>query len=139
MGRSLRLALVGIALLVALPACRSASAEPGGGRTVHITIHFSRFHPDQVVVSPGETVTFVVENTDPIDHEFILGDGYVQRIHENGTEPSHAPKPGEMSVPAGTTRTTTYTFPNSDGHLIFACHLPGHYAYGMHGLVTIAG
>jgi len=106
---------------------------------VHITIHFSRFHPDRVVVAPGETVTFVVRNTDPIDHEFIVGDAYVQQIHEDGTEPSHPPKPGEMSVPAGTTQTTTYTFPTSDGHLIFACHLPGHYAYGMRGLITIAG
>jgi uncharacterized cupredoxin-like copper-binding protein len=128
----------GIALLLALPACRAASAEPGG-RTVHITIHFSRFHPDRVIVSPGETVTFSVRNTDPIDHEFILGDGYVQQIHENGTEPSHAPRPGEMSVPAGTTQVTMYTFPNGDGHLIFGCHVPGHYAYGMHGLVTIEG
>src|SRR5919201_76059 len=139
MRRTLRPALVACALLVAVPACRAASAEPGGTRVVRITIHFSRFHPDHVVVAPGETVTFVVRNTDPIDHEFILGDAYVQRIHEDGTEPSHAPKPGEMSVPAGTTQTTTYTFPRSDGNLIFACHLPGHYAYGMRGLVTIAG
>src|SRR5919204_1429181 len=136
MGRMLRLALLGVALVAALPACRSASAEPGGDRVVHITIHFSRFRPDHVVVAPGETVTFIVRNTDPIDHEFIVGDAYVQRIHEDGTEPSHAPKPGEMSVPAGTTQTTTYTFPWSDGSLIFACHLPGHYAFGMHGLVT---
>jgi uncharacterized cupredoxin-like copper-binding protein len=139
MGRRFRLAVVGVCLLAAMPACRAASAGPGGARTVYITIHFSRFHPDRVLVAPGETVTFVVRNTDPIDHEFILGDASVQRIHENGTEPSHAPKPGEMTVPAGTTQTTTYTFPESHGQLIFACHLPGHYAYGMHGLVTIQG
>jgi uncharacterized cupredoxin-like copper-binding protein len=42
-----------------------------------------------------------------------------------------------MSVPAGSTRTTIYTF-TQRGTLIFGCHLPGHYAYGMHGLVTVA-
>jgi uncharacterized cupredoxin-like copper-binding protein len=42
-----------------------------------------------------------------------------------------------MSVPAGTTRTTTYTLTNP-GTLIFGCHLPGHYAFGMRGLVTVA-
>jgi uncharacterized cupredoxin-like copper-binding protein len=135
MGRILRLTVA--ALLLAAPAYRPASATPGGVRTVAITIHFSRFSLDQVDVSPGETVRFVVTNTDPIDHEFILGDEHVQLIHENGTELRHPPKPGEMSVPAGTTQLTTYTFPLQQGQLIFACHLPGHYAFGMHGIVTI--
>jgi uncharacterized cupredoxin-like copper-binding protein len=132
----LALALVAIAA-VAVPAYRIASAEPGE-RTVHITIHFSRFTPDAVVASPGETIRFVVQNTDPIDHEFIVGDRLVQKVHEKGTEPSHPPRPGEMSVPAGTTQVTTYTFPTAPQELIFACHLPGHYAYGMRGVITIA-
>jgi uncharacterized cupredoxin-like copper-binding protein len=130
---------VGLALLaVAIPVYRRASAGPSV-RTVDITIHFSRFSVSNVDVTPGETVRFVVENTDPIDHEFIVGDRQVQLIHERGTEPLHPPKPGEMSVPAGTTQTTTYTFPSTQGPtLFFACHLPGHYAYGMHGTITIA-
>ena len=138
MARGARLASISMALLFALPACRMASAETGG-RTVYITIHFSRFRPDHVVVRPGEAVTFVVKNTDPIDHEFIVGDAHVQAIHEKGTEPFHTPKPGEMTVPAGTTGVTTYLFPSKEGQLLFACHLPGHFAYGMHGLITIAG
>jgi uncharacterized cupredoxin-like copper-binding protein len=125
-------------LLLAVPAGLAATAASGGVRTVYITMHFSRFSPDQITVAPGETLRFVVHNTDPIDHEFILGDAYVQLIHENGTELRHPPKPGEMTVPAETTQVTTYTFPTSTGQLIFACHVPGHYAYGMHGLVTIA-
>jgi uncharacterized cupredoxin-like copper-binding protein len=135
MGRIFRLTVA--ALLLAAPAYRPAPAASEGVRTVNITIHFSRFSLDQVNVAPGETVRFVVTNTDPIDHEFILGDDYVQLIHENGTELSHPPKPGEMSVPAGTTQVTMYTFPPKDEQLIFACHLPGHYAFGMHGIVTI--
>jgi uncharacterized cupredoxin-like copper-binding protein len=31
---------------------------------------------------------------------------------------------------------TTVTFP-SQGSLLFGCHLPGHYAYGMRGVITI--
>ncbi len=61
-------------------------------------------------------------------------------IHFSRFEPDHVDvAPGEMSVPAGTTQVTTYTFPATDGQLIFACHLPGHYAFGMHGTVTIDG
>ena len=73
----------------------------------------------------------MIVNTDPIDHEFILGDERVQLVHEEGTEAHHAPRPGEVSVPAGETVVTTYTFPEAKGSLIFGCHLPGHYDFGM--------
>jgi len=61
----------------------------------------------------------------------------VQRVHEEGTEAHHPPRPGEVSVPAGETVVTTYIFPESPGALIFGCHLPGHYDFGMRGTVTI--
>ena len=35
----------------------------------------------------------MIVNTDPIDHEFILGDERVQLVHEEGTEAHHAPRP----------------------------------------------
>jgi uncharacterized cupredoxin-like copper-binding protein len=132
-GTRLVLAIV----LAAVPAaCRSAAAEEGV-ETVEITIHYSHFDPSTLEFPSGTIVRFVVRNTDPIDHEFILGDTRVQDVHELGTEAHHPPRPGEMSVPAGTTRTTTYTF-TKPGTLIFGCHLPGHYAFGMRGLVTVA-
>jgi uncharacterized cupredoxin-like copper-binding protein len=113
-----------------------AAARPSGG-VVAITIHHSRFDPGRVAVEPGETVRFVIRNTDPIDHEFILGDEEIQRVHEEGTEAHHAPRPGEVSVPAGATVETTVTFPTAPAELIFGCHLPGHYDFGMRGTVTI--
>jgi uncharacterized cupredoxin-like copper-binding protein len=42
-----------------------------------------------------------------------------------------------MTVPAGETVTTTYTFAEP-GPLIIGCHLPGHYAYGMRADVRVA-
>jgi uncharacterized cupredoxin-like copper-binding protein len=112
------------------------ASTPPQTRTVHIGIHFSRFDPTVVVVEPGQTVRFVVENTDPIDHEFIVGDEQVQRAHEEGTEAHHPPRPGEISIAPGETVVTTVTFP-STGSLLFGCHLPGHYAYGMRGTITV--
>jgi uncharacterized cupredoxin-like copper-binding protein len=85
-------------------------------------------------------VRFVLRNTDPIDHEFILGDDGVQRRHEQGRERDHHGEvPGERSVGAGQETVTTYAFPAAlDGRALeFACHLPGHYAYGMRGRVTV--
>jgi len=134
-GGSARLALA-MLVVAGLVACRPAQAEDRM-RTVEVTIHYSRFDPSTLSFDPGTTVRFEIRNTDPIDHEFILGDEEVQAIHERGTEAHHGARPGEISIPAGTTRITTYTFAEA-GRLIFGCHLPGHYAYGMRGTVTVA-
>jgi uncharacterized cupredoxin-like copper-binding protein len=133
-------ALAGLAMLLAgasLASGGAATARPTDG-TVRVTIHFSHFDPETVEVEPGQTVRFVIRNTDPIDHEFILGNEHVQLVHERGTERHHTPRPGEVSIPPGETVVTTYTFPDAGGSLIFGCHLPGHYAYGMHGTVRVA-
>jgi uncharacterized cupredoxin-like copper-binding protein len=145
--RRARMRAVGIgAMLVSLLLAGAGAAAAAGWldrdaappmRTVHIVIHFSHFDPADIDVEPGQTVRFVVENTDPIDHEFIVGDEQVQQSHEAGTEAHHPPRPGEISIAPGETVVTTVTFP-STGSLLFGCHLPGHYAYGMRGTITIA-
>ena len=45
-------------------------------------------------------------------------------------------RPGEISVPANATVTTTYTF-EEPGELIYGCHIFGHYDYGMRGAVEV--
>ncbi len=105
-------------------------------RTIPVSIEHSRFTPTAIAVEPGSTVRFVIENTDPIDHEFILGDQQVQDVHEAGTGHHHGDVPGEISVPAGSTRTTTFTF-EGPGSQLFGCHLPAHWDYGMRGTITI--
>lgn len=134
-GGSARLALA-MLVVAGLVACRPAQAEDRM-RIVEVTIHYSRFDPSTLSFDPGTTVRLEIRNTDPIDHEFILGDEEVQAIHERGTEAHHDARPGEISIPAGTTRITTYTFAEA-GRMIFGCHLPGHYAHGMRGTVTVA-
>ena len=125
--------------IAALALVGLASCVPGvasSADTIEITIEHSKFVPSQIEVQQGSVVTFVIENRDPIAHEFILGDEALQRVHETGTEKHHGARPGEVSVPAGTTRKTTYTFTTGED-LTFACHLPGHYDYGMRGAVKV--
>jgi uncharacterized cupredoxin-like copper-binding protein len=140
--------LAAVAVLFGAAATLAAAAvvgpRPGGGteRTVVVTMHHSHFEPGQIRVAAGERVRFVLRNTDPIDHEFILGDAAVQARHEEGRQRQHhGDVPGERSVPAGQEAATSYAFPASPagGTLEFACHLPGHYAYGMHGTVRVSG
>src|SRR4051794_16284831 len=112
-----------------------------GDATVTLTIRHSHFTPDHFVVRPGTLVHFVIRNEDPIGHEFIVGDDGVHRRHEAGTEPVHAPRPGEVSIAAGTTAETTFRFEGTTGAgtVVYACHLPGHFRYGMSGTVDVTG
>ncbi len=46
-------------------------------------------------------------NTDPIDHEWIVGDAAVHARHRTGTEPVHGARPTEVTIPAGPDRDDT--------------------------------
>jgi len=127
--RALPLILAGLALA----SCHTASA-----REVGITFHYSHFAPTTIEVQRGVPVTFVLHNDDPIDHEWIVGDESVHARHRTGTEPYHGTLPTEVTVPALSTVRTTIMF-DKVGELTYVCHLPGHEAYGMVGLVRVRG
>jgi uncharacterized cupredoxin-like copper-binding protein len=104
--------------------------------TVRIGIAYSKFSTDEVHVVTGTTVRFVIDNNDPINHEFIVGDASVHARHQRGTEQAHPPVPGEVSVAPNDDGLTIYRF-DEPGRYEFACHLPGHLAYGMKGWVIV--
>jgi uncharacterized cupredoxin-like copper-binding protein len=136
-----RLALVGgisLALGIAGIAAAWVQAPVAGPVGADIGIRYSHFERNRVTVRAGVPVTFMLRNGDPIDHEWIVGDAAVHERHRNGTEPVHASRPTEVSISAGTTRTTTVTF-ELPGTYLFICHLPGHEAYGMVGTVVVTG
>lgn len=133
-----RLLVVGGALasLVLFVAAAAASELAAGPLTVEIRIRHSRYEPSSLTVPIGRPIRFVFHNEDPIEHEWIVGDAQVHKVHRSGTEGHHGERPTEVSVPALGTVTTTVTFPAS-GSLLYVCHLPGHEAYGMVGTLTI--
>jgi len=114
----------------------ASSALGPGLVTVTISIHYSHYSISTLRVHLGTTVRFLVRNADPIDHEFIVGDPAVHARHEHGNEHAHPPVPGEVSIPPGEIGETFYRF-DQPGLVLFACHLPGHLAYGMKGWVTV--
>lgn len=104
--------------------------------TVELRINQSRFDLERLRVVEGTIVEFVVHNDDPIDHELVVGEPSVHRLHASGTERRHPPTPGEVSVAPGDTGMTFYEF-DDVGPVVFACHLPGHVAYGMQGTIDV--
>ena len=107
-----------------------------GDVTIEIDIEYSRFVPDELTVVEGTRVRFLVVNGDPIHHELITGGAEVHLRHTNGTEAEHPSIPGEVSVAPNGTAITTFTFDEA-GVYELACHLPGHYEYGMRGTVEV--
>jgi uncharacterized cupredoxin-like copper-binding protein len=104
--------------------------------TVTVDVHYSKFSISTLHVRRGTTVRFLIRNTDPIHHEFIVGDAAVQNAHERGTETTHPPIPGEVSVAPESVGETFVNF-NTPGRVEFACHLPGHFKFGMKGWIVV--
>lgn len=104
--------------------------------TVVVDVEHSAFEPASMRIVEGTHVTFVLRNGDPINHELIIGPPSVHVRHQSGTEAVHPPTPGELSVGPDDQGVTSYVF-EQPGVVEIACHLPGHYAFGMRGEVEV--
>src|SRR5258705_829994 len=100
----------GLAIAVLTGIAANAVARSHDPIEIPITIHYSHYEPAAVTVPVGVPVTFVITNTDPIDHEWIVGDAATHERHRTGTEPVHGARPTEISIPARSEKRTTVTF-----------------------------
>jgi uncharacterized cupredoxin-like copper-binding protein len=128
--------LLGLLLVAGAAAAVMARPRENLPTSIVIDIHYSKFVPAEFSVPVGVPITITINNNDPIDHEWIVGDDAVHQVHRTGTELLHPDKPTEVVIPAGESRTTVITFVQA-GSLKYICHLPAHEAYGMVGTVHI--
>ena len=141
-GRGIRLAVVLTAVTLSASGVAAASRDRApaplgpGNVTVRLGVEHSLFDTSRVRVAEGTRVRFVVDNTDPIGHELIVGPPDVHARHAGGTHARHPAVPGEVSVGPNERGATTYRF-DEPGTVEFACHLPGHYDHGMRGVVEV--
>ena len=129
------LAIASLAALLAGCGAPPALQQPPA-TSATIGVRYSRFDPGVVSVRAGVPVSFTLRNDDPIEHEWIVGTAQVHAAHRTGTETAHDSRPDEVTLPAYETRVTTLTF-DHPGDYLFICHLPGHEAYGMTGLLRV--
>lgn len=122
-----------------------AFGQPGdlssADRTVKVALQDAlRFDPPTIDVRMGETITFEVVNEGQTTHEFVLGDASFQEDHEmsmgrmGGSLPPD--EPNSLVLEPGETRTLAWTFTTA-GEVLYGCHMPGHYAGGMAGTITV--
>ena len=130
----LAIATLGLAAVV-LTGC---GGEPAGAASNDVTVTFRYSHFEQKVITiPAATpVSITLYNNDPIEHEWIVGSEDVHERHRTGTDPYHDQLPTEVSVPALESRKTMVRF-DTPGDYPFVCHLPGHEAYGMKGILRV--
>ena len=128
------LASVGLAVLAAVWA--TGPARGGASTSAEISIHFSHYTPSEIVATAGVPITLTLVNTDPIEHEWLVGDAAFHQRHRTGTEQHHGARPNEVSLAPGESKTTTVVF-DAPGEYLYICHLPGHEAYGMVGVLKV--
>ncbi len=120
-------------------------------RPVTVIMRDYRFDPTPVVLVPGETVRFTVFNAGLEVHDFVIGDGDVQKAWSiadaAATPPNLLATAPPASVPPGTgglriflrsgeQASVDYDVP-SDEQLSLLCHIPGHIEKGMIGRVDL--
>ena len=143
--------IAAVLLVLAASACGGDTVDVGEAgdaaeatRTVEVrALETRRFEPAGLQVKPGETVTLRVTNTATTLHEFFLGDAEAHEDHDKemaamgDAEMKMADEANRVFVEPGETKELTWTFPEG-GAVLFGCHMPGHYAGGMKGTVSVA-
>lgn len=154
-------AAVAAALLVAACSGGPVSTPPitpgtsGQPRAVNIVARDDNFSPPVVDFAPGETVLLHVLNGGLQVHEVIIGNQAVQDAWEvaeanappvpPGATPTVSVPPGvsglRIVVQSGERIDVRWAAPPTAAEvagLIVGCHIPGHYANGMHVPVRVA-
>lgn len=117
--------------------------EPGTAaeitRTIQVTAEDGdgmKFVMDIPSIQQGEVIKFVVTNNGSSDHEFSIGDTASQRAHAKlmakNPDMKHEDDPSAVHVSPGETEEVIWKFSKPiQGHVVFACQMPGHYEGGM--------
>jgi uncharacterized cupredoxin-like copper-binding protein len=100
-------------------------------RIVHVDMTDAlRFVPDQIAVSTGETVRFILTNSGTATHEFQVGPA--DKVAADDVDGVIVVEQDKLD--AGSTTAVDYTFTGT-GPFAFACHMPAHYEAGMKGTI----
>lgn len=134
------------------PIVPGSSSAP---REVNIVMKDWQFLPDPVDVVPGETILLHVVNGGLEIHEAVIGDRAVQDAWEAAEAGAANPPPGptpvvtvpsgiagiRIVVPSGGRVDVVWIVPADAATvsgLVLGCHIPGHWAKGMHGAIVSA-
>jgi uncharacterized cupredoxin-like copper-binding protein len=137
------LAIALVVLAFGLAHMRTVQRErEASAREVRVEASDFAFAPDEIVVTRGETISFVVTNTGTTPHEFRLTtqDEIDEHLAARHAGDDHQPDaPGVLRVEPGETASLLWTFDDAGDKPIdrAACLIPGHYETGMVATVRV--
>lgn len=136
-----------LATAIALASCGSDDAKPaaatpaagGAGARHALTVDASEFHfaPATLKARSGK-VTISMRNDGKTAHELVVlkTDAAPGALDVSGGRVSEKDSVGEISeTKAGATASTTLDL--KPGSYVYVCNIPGHYADGMRGRLTV--
>lgn len=133
---------LGLLLVACSPSPDQQSVPPGTDRIVKISMQGMHFIPDRIKVKAGESVAFVVSNPTDVAHELFIGTEADQaahaKVHMAASAGDQAKIPHDgygIYLAPHAIGVVSYRF-DVARTIMLGCHLPGHWAAGMHALVT---
>ena len=121
---------------------KSSIGEPGVAskitRIIKLTQVDNMFLPNEIWVTQGETISFVVKNGGDHRHEMLIGTEKdlknAAKMRRMFPDKDHS-EPGLIQLESGEQKEIIWHFDQA-GTVEFACPLPGH-SKGMHGIIYV--
>jgi uncharacterized cupredoxin-like copper-binding protein len=119
-------------------------ADPSAPLVVSVTLGELFFAPKALEVPAGRPIRFEVTNPGALPHELLIGDRHAQDEAEKqmakggaAASHSHGDEAPSLYLEAGQRGTLEVTF-DEPGELLIGCHVPGHWAAGMRGTLSVS-
>lgn len=120
----------------------AANTDDAPTRTIAIDMVDIAFEPTELTVAVGEVVRFDFVNVGQAPHEALLGDMHAQDEHEGTMAAGDADHMHDdlllVTLESGERGSMIAAF-TEPGTLWLGCHVPGHWAAGMHLQITVTG
>ncbi|MEA2191813.1 MAG: hypothetical protein QOI73_1934 [Solirubrobacteraceae bacterium] len=136
----LRLAVLAVPAVIAIAISGCGSSASGAPKQASLTVTTTEFafHPMTATAKAGKLELKLVNDGKTV-HELVLlkTDRAAGSLPVKGGRVSEADSVGEVSeTPAGATKSSTLML--KPGRYVFVCNIPGHYADGMRGTLTVS-
>ncbi len=133
-----KIALVtGLVLLLSLVlvACGGGSGSSSGSTSINVTMTDFKFDPSAWTVSAGKSITVNLKNNGSTDHTWVVMSKPVSGSFTDADKANILFS--SDAVPAGQSKSVTFTAPSTAGDYQVICDIAGHFEAGMQGTLTV--
>ena len=127
------LIIVAVVASLVLAACGGSGS--GGGATIDVTLNEFSFAPNAWTVTAGQQVTLNLKNAGTVTHDLTIMKTPISGSFTDADK-ANVIWASDM-IPAGQSKTQTFTAPTTPGTYQVICTESGHFEAGMTGTLTV--